>query len=173
MTKKIAIAALACGLMFLPVSCAGPAVREASAQVEHLRGQMENTLEELAAAQAELDALLSAPDADEANIEAVKAQQAQLMSQVKALGSSMKGALEELPDAWKADMDSAVASVSGTGGYVIDGLLTTGGMQGGAIGMVSTLLLSLWRDRRKRKGLDPLQREDVYTPPTSGTTPQA
>ena len=67
------------------------------------------------------------------------------------------------PKAWERDIQAA-ASAEGQD-KLIGGALSLGGAQGGLIGIASTIALSLWRDRRKARGRDPLQREDVWTPP--------
>lgn len=159
----LAITLLA-GALALPtvVSCAGSEVREASAQVEHLKDQLTTSLDNLAAAQAALRSAQLAPAGSSSpeQLAALEANSAALQETVDALGGALKAALEDLPAAWKRDIEGIDKD------EMIGGALTLGGAQGGAVGIASTLLLSLWRDRRKKKGRDPLQRGDVYTPAT-------
>ena len=168
----LALLALAATLFFAP-ACAGPAVREQSAQVEHLEGQLEQTLAELGAVQAQLDLALTIPpgEGDEEQIAVLEIKHAALVETVSALRESIENALAGLPGAWQEDFDAAVSRAGNAGEAVLGGLLSAGGAQGGAIGIVSSILssylLARQRDKRKREGRDPLQRMDVSTPPTN------
>ena len=144
--KPLALALCLFTLALALPACAGAATREASAQVEHVQGQLQATLDDLAAAQATGD------------MESIEG----LQDQVVALSAALKDAVGALPAAWKADIDAAKGQ-----GQELLGTLTTGGAQGGVIGL-GLMALSWWaRDRRKKQGNDPLQRKDIATPPVS------
>ena len=68
-----------------------------------------------------------------------------------------KDAALAVVEAVKADAANARAGISGLGM----------GMDGGMIGLALTGLAWWMRDRRKKAGMDPLQRADVPTPPTT------
>lgn len=155
------------GALILP-SCAGPAVRKQSAHVEHLEGQLIASYGELAEVEAQLDALEALPPgaADPEVVAALAQNQAQLAEAIATLKDSLKATAEGLPDAWRADWENWKGDLEENGDQLIGGVLSQGGAQGGLIGVASTILLSLWRDRRKRKGGDPLQLAGVATPPT-------
>lgn len=66
-----------------------------------------------------------------------------------------------------AAVDAAVEEGVGTIGY-LGGAVGAAGGPGGVAATVAITALSWWmRDRRKRKGRDPLQRTDVQTPPVT------
>ena len=162
---RLAVAAgLLAGALALPLACAGAETRAASAHVEQIQSQLEVALQELEGAQAALVAARAAPGLEDmAAINALESELAATGATVDALGKALKRAIADLPKAWERDIQAA-ASAEGQD-KLIGGALSLGGAQGGLIGIASTIALSLWRDRRKARGRDPLQREDVWTPP--------
>tara|TARA_R110002020_G_scaffold15015_1_gene52996 strand:- start:206 stop:724 length:519 start_codon:yes stop_codon:yes gene_type:complete len=152
------------GALALPMSCSSTS--EAAAQVEHVQNQLQQALVQLSETQDALALAMAAPpgETDGEQIAVLKAQQVALQETVTALTGALQAAVEDMPDAWKADWENWKEGVEGNSDELVGGLLSIGGAQGGLIGIASTILLSLWRDRRKRKGHDPLQRADVFTP---------
>ncbi len=156
--------ALLVGALALPAvtSCAGAEVREASAQVEHLKDQLGNALQNLTASQAALRAARLAPvgSSSDEQLAALEVNALAMADTVQALQGALTAAVKDLPAAWKRDIEGIDKD------EMIGGVLTLGGAQGGVVGIASAILLGLYRDRRKRRGMDPLQRGDVFTPPT-------
>ncbi len=68
-----------------------------------------------------------------------------------------KAAAARIPEAVKEDAANFKGGIMGLGSAADGGVL--------ALGM--TMLSWFMRDRRKRKGTDPLQRKDLVTPPTT------
>jgi uncharacterized protein YukE len=158
--------ALILSALAIPMSCSGTAERVA--QVSHIQGQLEATLAELETTQAALADAMAAPagETTEEQVAGLHVKQAALLENMRGLGDALHDALEGMPGAWAADFE---AWKGGQGPEnLVGGVLSLGGAQGGLIGIGSTILLSLWRDRRKRQGGDPLQLEHVPTPPTTG-----
>jgi len=143
------------GGLWLPSGCAGPAAREQAVQVEHLQAQLVHTLEELDAATSALPG--------ETSEERIAA----LQDQFRAVSAALREAVQDLPAAWQEDLETWQDTAGGKAEDLIGGVLSMGGAQGGLIGIGSTILLSLWRDRRKKLGGDPLQLVSTKTPPTN------
>ncbi len=85
---------------------------------------------------------------------------AELDAEIMAKMADVKAAAEGVSAAVLEDVAALKDGGAGRLGY-------GHGAVGGAIGLGLTALAWFLRDRRKRKGTDPLQRHDVPTPPTT------
>ncbi|MEE8346975.1 MAG: hypothetical protein V3S20_06485 [Dehalococcoidia bacterium] len=112
--------------------------------------------------------------------------QAHLASETALAAAAQAKAMAENPDVTQAELDGAIGVAVAKAKEAADAAIAIGDAikedaanaragftglgktaDGGLISLALTALAWLGRDRRKRQGLDPLQRADVPTPPTT------
>lgn len=116
-----------------------------------------NTLS-LKIADAEQAALAAKAAAD--NPEVTQAELDAIVATMVEKAKEAKDAALAVKDAVKADIANNADRVKGITGFGM-------GADGGVLGLGLTALAWWMRDRRKKAGMDPLQRSDVTTPPTT------